>query len=763
MLFTRKPYQIDSVYYEDNTLKIGCQCQEYTRSLTGTKAGFTDTKGRITVSVFSPATKIISVKVTNHQAEPRVRPSSVIDLRPSTMGSIEDRGDYIAFVSGALEARITKNILSIKFFYYGNEITSQTSAMPIFYKTDSGSESCYTISSNSATGASFNLGTREIIYGLGGAGTSIIRNGQVVKGEDFSRNPGTEHIPFILSDAKYGLFVNTNKPVTFDVGSDSSDLRFETAGEDIEYDIIAGDTLIEILETFSQLNGRTPVLPYTTGGIALALKDDYTLTAQGIVDSLREALNSGINITELWIGNSWHPDYAPYGFTFDTVRFPDPKAFARAMLDLGVTLGIAINPYVSERAPEYSELLDTGCLLTFPDGRAVLCDAEKGGVALLDLNLPAARSWMINTCTRLASDGFNTYESNYTSSLAEAFENASGKKGYLSSFTGILNTTLSDVSAREHGRLGSFILTDSVSTGDQSAPFKSIGSSMTPDFSDLCAAVKNALSYNFTGFGGINIDIPEIALTDPKLFDRWTGFASYAPHARFRGSLSLLEDTKKFDAIKAFSAIRTGLAPYIYSCLCENVNYGTPVFRAMSLEFTGDPAAQSADTEYMLGSSILVAPITTANDSLRIYIPSGIWTDFMTHEKIQGPRYISRKVAPNTMPVYIRPNSIIPTRIPDAHATGTVLDNLTFTCFGLGQGSTAACEIFAEGGQNSGIITAEVSGNKITVRTQNLGGNKRLVLSGIFNVVGLSESVPEKLSYGTSIEFTSNELVISLG
>ena len=91
------------------------------------------------------------------------------------------------------------------------------------------------------------------------------------------------------------------------------------------------------------------------------------------------------------------------------------------------------------------------------------------------------------------------------------------------------------------------------------------------------------------------------------------------------------------------------------------------------------------------------------------------------------------------------------------------MDNLTFTCFGLSQGATAACEVFADGGKNSGIITAEVSGNKITVRTKNLGGTKHLILSGIFNVVGLSESVPDKLSYGTSVEFSSNELVISLG
>ena len=101
--------------------------------------------------------------------------------------------------------------------------------------------------------------------------------------------------------------------------------------------------------------------------------------------------------------------------------------------------------------------------------------------------------------------------------------------------------------------------------------------------------------------------------------------------------------------------------------------------------------------------------------------------------------------------------------MPDSHTSIGSLDNLTFTCFGLANGATAACEVFGEGGQASGIITAEVAGNRITVRTNNIGGNKRLILSGIFNVVGLSESVPEKLSYGTSIEFLSNELVISLG
>ena len=409
--------------------------------------------------------------------------------------------------------------------------------------------------------------------------------------ELIENNPNTSFIPFVLSDAKYGLFVNTNRPVSFSVGSDSSRLCFETEDEEIEYSVISGDTPIQVLEVFSQLNGRTPVLPYTNGGISVALNDDYTLTAQGIVDALRNARASGVMIDELWLGNSWHPDYAPYGFTWDTVRFPDPSTFVRQVADLGIKLGISVNPFISERAPEYPDALDAGLFVSFPDGRTVLCDADKGGVALLDLKNPEARSWFINACSTLAQDGFNIFESNFTHSISEVFERASGKKNFMMNYASFLNTTLSDMSERERARMGSLVISDTISSGDQDSPFSNIYSKLPPDYPDLSAAVKSSISFGLTGFGGINIDIPEKDLSDPGLFERWVGFATYAPHARFRGSLKFLEDARSLNSIKTFSAIRTGLAPYIYSCLCENTSYGTPVIRALSLEFAGDPAA----------------------------------------------------------------------------------------------------------------------------------------------------------------------------
>jgi alpha-glucosidase (family GH31 glycosyl hydrolase) len=245
----------------------------------------------MTISVYSPANNLITVKVTNHQATPRSKRNSAIKLVPAT-GTLDDLGDTLAFKSGQLEAHINKKIFSIKFIYCGNELCSQTANMPVFYKTSSGTENNFVLASDACTGASFNLGSRELIYGLGSAGSSIVRNGQIVKCNVADSIPGTAFIPFILSDSKYALHVNSNRPVTFDIGSDSGKLSFEAESEEVEYSIIAGDTLTEILEVFSQLSGRTPALSYTTAGVSLALDDDYTLTAQGIIDTLRNAKNS---------------------------------------------------------------------------------------------------------------------------------------------------------------------------------------------------------------------------------------------------------------------------------------------------------------------------------------------------------------------------------------------------------------------------------------------------------------------------------------
>ena len=63
--------------------------------------------------------------------------------------------------------------------------------------------------------------------------------------------------------------------------------------------------------------------------------------------------------------------------------------------------------------------------------------------------------------------------------------------------------------------------------------------------------------------------------------------------------------------------------PYIYGASVEATKTGVPVMRAMVLEFTGDPACETLDRQYMLGDSLLVAPIFNSEGIAKYYLPEG--------------------------------------------------------------------------------------------------------------------------------------------
>jgi alpha-D-xyloside xylohydrolase len=60
-----------------------------------------------------------------------------------------------------------------------------------------------------------------------------------------------------------------------------------------------------------------------------------------------------------------------------------------------------------------------------------------------------------------------------------------------------------------------------------------------------------------------------------------------------------------------FARLKCRLMPYLYRAAVEVSQSGVPMMRAMLLEFPDDPTAAFLDRQYMLGASLLVAPIFT--------------------------------------------------------------------------------------------------------------------------------------------------------
>ena len=79
----------------------------------------------------------------------------------------------------------------------------------------------------------------------------------------------------------------------------------------------------------------------------------------------------------------------------------------------------------------------------------------------------------------------------------------------------------------------------------------------------------------------------------------------------------------------------------------------------MVLEVPEDHAGRWLDQQYMLGQSLLVAPVFNPEGEVCYYLPEGTWTDFFTGETKEGGRYYRGTYDYFSLPLYVRENSLL--------------------------------------------------------------------------------------------------------
>ena len=99
--------------------------------------------------------------------------------------------------------------------------------------------------------------------------------------------------------------------------------------------------------------------------------------------------------------------------------------------------------------------------------------------------------------------------------------------------------------------------------------------------------------------------------------------------------------------------------PYIFSQAVKATQTGIPMMRPMVMEFPEDPLCFTLDKQYMLGDSLLVAPVFFEDGHCDVYLPNGKFTYLFTSVTIQGGRLISETYDYFSLPVYVKENSLI--------------------------------------------------------------------------------------------------------
>jgi len=142
-------------------------------------------------------------------------------------------------------------------------------------------------------------------------------------------------------------------------------------------------------------------------------------------------------------------------------------------------------------------------------------------------------------------------------------------------------------------------------------------------------------------------------------------------------------------ACRILLQMRMRLLPYLYSAYAEYHDTGVPPARALVMDFPEDPATWTVDDQYMLGPSLMVAPLFTGQKKRAVYLPEGDWYDFWTQRKYAGGCRIEIEKPVDEIPVFVRGNSLLPLAEPVEYVTQQTQFELTIGVYGEKPGKSS--------------------------------------------------------------------------
>jgi len=172
------------------------------------------------------------------------------------------------------------------------------------------------------------------------------------------------------------------------------------------------------------------------------------------------------------------------------------------------------------------------------------------------------------------------------------------------------------------------------------------------------------------------------------------------------------------------------------------------MMRAMLLEFPDDPTAAFLDRQYMLGESLLVAPIFAEDGQVTYYVPAGRWTHLVTGATLRGPGWIQERHDFSSLPLLVRPGSVIAMGARSDRADYDFADGVTLRAYELVEGVKVAVAVpDVRGGTDSAFEVTRAAGVVVAERVQ---GSKswRLILANAGSALGVTGGTAESTLEG---------------
>ena len=602
------------------------------------------------------------------------------------------------------------------------------------------------------------LGVGENVYGLGERFTAFVKNGQVVENDNKDGGTGSDQayksVPFYLTNRGYGVLVHETGPVSFEVASERvARVQFSVPGEKLEYFVIHGPAPREILRRLTQLTGRPALPPAWSFGLWLSTSFTTSYDEKTCTSFIEGMKARDLPLHVFHFDCFWMREFDWCNFEWDPRTFPDPAGMLQRLHQRGLKVCVWINPYIGQRSRLFAEGTEGGYFIKKTNGDVWQTDLWQPGMAIVDFTNPAACRWYAGHLQRLADLGVDCFKTDFGERIpveGVVYHDGSDPVGMHNFYPVLYNQCVFGVLEKARGRGEATLFARSTYASGQRFPLHWGGDCWsTPEA--MAETLRGGLSLALCGFGFWSHDIGGFEGTGPAaVYKRWVAFGLLSSHSRLHGSSTYRVpwnyDDEACDVVRFFTKLKCRLMPYLYGGAVTAHREGLPMLRAMLVEFPEDPAVDALDRQYLLGDALLVAPVFTEDGAVDYYLPAGRWTHLLTGEVQEGGRWYHAMHGFLSLPLFVRPNTILPLGAVEDRPDYDFTAGTTFRVYQLAAGTRVTRAVPTVHGQAGIRLTAERRAGVIEAKLDGPAAGKAWKLQ----LVGLPAVAA--VEHGTTVE-----------
>ena len=526
-------------------------------------------------------------------------------------------------------------------------------------------------------------------YGLGAKACGLSRRGQRytlwnLDPEIFDEgdDPLYHSIPFFLvlkgQGQAYGIFLDSAGRTEFDFGQvEPDEYSFATGGPDLCYYFLWGPSPAQVLERYTMLTGRMPLPPLWALGYS---QSRWGYSSQQELESVAaEFRRRAIPCDALYLDTD-HMD-RKRSFTWDSQRFPQPEEMLARLRQQGFRTVTIVDPGIraARGYSPYEEGRKRNAFCRWPDGKLYKGPVWPGWCAFPDFTDSETRRWWGQLVASFVASGLSGIWCDMNEPTVfgartlpdpiqhacdglpaphRACHNAYGMQMARAAYEALEQ-------ARPDER--PFVLTRATFAGGQRYGAIWTGDNQST-WEHLRLSVPMCLSLAVSGFSFCGADVGGFARScDGELLVRWLQLGAFLPFYRNHSALNTARQEPwafgpSYEAVarKAIS-LRYQFLPYIYTAFYECSRRGLPIVRPLAFEWPLDERARKEQSEFLCGQDLLVAPVCAPGaDTREVYLPEGVWFDFWSGERLQGPATFQAQAPLELAPLYVRAGTVLP-------------------------------------------------------------------------------------------------------